>query len=236
MRAAQPLGLGLCLALQHSGSQGREKEGAAQRPRTGGRVGRGREREPRVAAAAGLCLQAWAAGKGEVTSLLPGICCLETSPWRPEGSGWVKIANPRGCKFQERSLCKEREARACFWRAEASVPWSAGGASGFQAPPRHEVSLSLLPESFVPKQGVASVPGSQLGTSGSPELEGFLWARLGEVSAGGSLHRPPRLLPQKEEAEPWGHPHPRQASEGLRPVPQLPRKATPWGSSFQMRR
>ncbi|XP_029331667.1 uncharacterized protein LOC115030845 isoform X2 [Mus caroli] len=32
-------------------------------------------------------LEAWAAGKGKVTSLPPGICCLEASPWRPEGSG-----------------------------------------------------------------------------------------------------------------------------------------------------
>ncbi|KAL0603594.1 hypothetical protein AAY473_025590 [Plecturocebus cupreus] len=33
------------------------------------------------------CSEAWAAGKGEMTSLPPGICCLEASPWRPEGSG-----------------------------------------------------------------------------------------------------------------------------------------------------
>lgn len=31
--------------------------------------------------------EAWAAGRGKVTSLPPGICCLEASPWRPEGWG-----------------------------------------------------------------------------------------------------------------------------------------------------
>lgn len=44
-----------------------------------------------------------------MTSLPPGICCLEASPWRPEGSGWVKIANPRGCKFQESESEKRKE-------------------------------------------------------------------------------------------------------------------------------
>lgn len=63
-------------------------------------------------------LEAWAAGKGQVTSLPPGICCLEASPWRPEGSGWVKIANPRGCKFQERESEKKGKhgLLPCFLR------------------------------------------------------------------------------------------------------------------------
>lgn len=71
------------------------------------------------------CLQAWAAGKGKVTSLLPGICCLEASPWRPEGSGWVKIANPRGCKFQE-AVSERKGSRARFWRGRRPG-WESGG-------------------------------------------------------------------------------------------------------------
>ncbi|EDL81290.1 rCG30573, isoform CRA_a [Rattus norvegicus] len=45
-------------------------------------------------------LEAWAAGKGKVTSLPPGICCLEASPWRPEGSGMKAVkflSNRPGC-------------------------------------------------------------------------------------------------------------------------------------------
>lgn len=66
-------------------------------------------------------LEAWAAGKGKVTSLPPGICCLEASPWRPEGSGWVKIANPRGCKFQE-SESEKREEYMFLLLTRAETP------------------------------------------------------------------------------------------------------------------
>lgn len=67
------------------------------------------------------CLEAWVAGKGKVTSLPPGICCLEASPWRPEGSGWVKIANPRGCKFQE-SESEKRGIHTCSCRSRGQSP------------------------------------------------------------------------------------------------------------------
>lgn len=68
-------------------------------------------------------LEAWAAGKGKVTSLPPGICCLEASPWRPEGSGWVKIANPRGCKFQESESEKRKEYKFLLLTRTETPSW-----------------------------------------------------------------------------------------------------------------
>lgn len=197
-------------AQQHSRSP---LSGARGPPhRTAGRGGGGgREREPGAAAAVGLCLQAWAAGKGEVTSSLPGICCLEASPWRPEGSGWVKIANPRGCKFQERSLCKEREARARSWRGRASARRSAGGASGFQALPLHAGTRLPVPAAreLCPQAGCGQCGSLAAGDRWMSGALGLPLGGAGEVSAGGtggSPHRPPRLLPQKEEAGRWGRP------------------------------
>lgn len=64
-----------------------------------------------------------AAGKGKVTSLPPGICCLEASPWRPEGSGWVKIANPRGCKFQESESEKRKEYKFSLLTRTETPSW-----------------------------------------------------------------------------------------------------------------
>lgn len=130
-----------------------------------------------------------------MTSLPPGICCLEASPWRPEGSGWVKIANPRGCKFQDRESLQRKENTVSFRVSPGGRRPLAGsrreGPRGFRlrATRWHAVPgvpAARPPGSFVPRQGVArQAPGGSVWESGRGGRQ--RWGRF-----------PPLFLPNTE--------------------------------------
>lgn len=190
--------------------------------------------------------EAWAAGKGKVTSLPPGICCLEASPWRPEGSGWVKIANPRGCKFQERESLKRKENTVSFVlrfsrRTEAGG-WEPGeGPRGFRLgrhPPARGPRGPFCPPagSFVPKQGVvhAGLPAGASGVrflraglagggAGATFPRGGARARATERPRGADSSGPQAWPPGPEEREsgiPW-------EKLAMGPAPPAPRPPLP---------
>lgn len=124
------------------------------------------------------CLEAWAAGKGKVTSLPPGICCLEASPWRPEGSGWVKIANPRGCKFQELESEKREEYMFLSLTRTETPSWRLVR-EGHGAPRSPLViSVSQEPSGDCPHSGYTQAPNR-----GHLQADGF-WCGIESCSTG----------------------------------------------------
>lgn len=183
------------------------------------------ERGQHSPAAPGLqqCLEAWAAGKGTVTSLPPGICCLEASPWRPEGSGRVKIANPRGCKFPEHQPLKRKENMVLFLGGRGGT--EAGPGVRRRGPTRWHAAGALRPGSLVPRPGVASVTGSAE-ASGRRLHAGFSGGGLG-AGQGGCQRRGRRFLPQRS-GEATGPARPQPAPSPPSPaLVQEPRRPAP---------
>lgn len=152
-----------------------------------------------------------------MTSLLPGICCLEASPWRPEGSGWVKIANPRGCKFQELESVKKGKL--------GPVP---GGAWALALRPhagRREVLVpgprgALSPSSRVWR--VRQAPGRRLEVRSTGASVGRGWERSVQAPL------PPILRGKRKRghqpARPWTGPQP---PPGPTPLPAPEKRLSP---------
>lgn len=165
-----------------------------------------------------------------MTSLLPGICCLEASPWRPEGSGWVKIANPRGCKFQELESVKKGKL--------GPVPGGAGALALRPHAGRREVLVpgprgALSPSSRVWR--VRQAPGRRLEVRSTGASVGRGWERSVQAPL------PPILRGKRKRghqpARPWTGPQPPPGptllpapEKRLSPAPRPPDRSlqAPW--------